>query len=371
MGLPFSPDEDSKIAQMRQAGESWDTIGRAVNRSSDSVRKHFPYIKAQSPNPAYEQAKSDIKESALERKVKRLEIELANAATGNRSFTVQPEYEYERTPQQRWECAEADSRERIAKATQQGKATITLPNEVFGVSYVSDQHIGPGTPCDMKRMREDAELIADTPGLYALCMGDGVDNHIKHRSAMLNSRSQPGEQYKLYEYYLSIFADSIIGLCSGNHDDWTKQFAGIDVVGEIAKQHRVFYAPDEVHLTVKAGNQEYKISGRHQYKMSSSLNQGHSPKQWLRFGDKEFDVGGMGHHHEAHIETYLFRGLIRWICRPGSYQITSQYSRQFGFNDSVPSCPTFVFWPNERRIVGFHDVREAVDYLKFQRAKHQ
>jgi len=369
-GEPYTPELDHLISEHRHSGKQFAEIGSIIGRSADSVRSRWKSIKDSPPTLA-PQTIEKFKESFQDQRIKALEIELANVTIGNtgRSFHVDPDYKETRDIKKFWELSERDSIDRITKATLMGKAKISLPNEVFAVAYVSDQHLGPGTPCDMKRMREDAELIANTPGLYAFCMGDGVDNHIKHRSAMLNSRSQPGEQYELYEYYLGIFADSILALISGNHDDWTKQFAGVDVVYRIAKNHRMFYAPDEARLRINVGNQEYKFAGRHQYKMASSFKQGHSVKQWLRLGEEEFDVGGVGHHHEAHIECHLYRGKRTWIVRPGSYQITSQYSRQFGFNDSVPSCPTIVCWPDKRHTVGFHDVRDAVEYLAWARAK--
>jgi predicted phosphodiesterase len=220
---------------------------------------------------------------------------------------------------------------------------------------------------DMRRMREDAELIAATDGAYAILGGDMVDNHIKHQSAKLAARSQPHDQWKLCEHYLSIFAEKIIVMIDGNHDKWTDQIAGIDMVNWIARNKRLYYAPDEARIDLTVGKTLYKLAVRHQYRFNSSLNLLHTVKRWWAHGEEPFDIGCIGHHHEAAIETFRFHGATCWGCRPGSYQISSAYSRQFGFNATVPRAPSFILFPDERRILGFPDIRDALKTLKAER----
>lgn len=256
-----------------------------------------------------------------------------------------------------WKREEERSSRSIRKAKEASTFRWTAPSGTLLLTFISDMHIGPGTPCDFKRMREDAELIRDTPGCYAVLAGDQVDNHIKHRSAVLASRSQPEDQYRLFEYYLRILGDKCLVVTSGNHDDWTNQIAGVDVLGRIVRERRVFYSPDEAWLEIKVGGQDYIVGVRHQYRFGSAFNQTHTVKQWLRLGPREFDIGCIGHHHEAAIEQHIYRDKFRWVCRPGSYQITSSYSRQFGFNHSIPTCPTFVLHGDEHGIDGFKSIR--------------
>jgi predicted MPP superfamily phosphohydrolase len=69
--------------------------------------------------------------------------------------------------------------------------SVTLGSKPVAISFISDQHIAPGSPVDMKRMREDAEIVASTRGMFAILGGDGVDNPIKHRHAIINATSTP------------------------------------------------------------------------------------------------------------------------------------------------------------------------------------
>jgi predicted phosphodiesterase len=265
-----------------------------------------------------------------------------------------------------WRAAEEDNARRIDHSNERHKFSLKLDGPLC-VAFISDQHISIDNTVDMRRMREDAELIAETDGAYVILGGDGIDNHVKHSSAILAARSQPHEQWRLYEHYLSIFAPKIIAMIDGNHDKWTDQIAGIDMVSWIAKQHRLHYAPDEARIDLTVGKVLYRLAVRHQYRFNSSLNLLHTVKRWWAHGELPFDIGCIGHHHEAAIESFRFHGLQLWGCRPGSYQITSGYSRQYGFNATVPRAPSFILFPDERRILGFPDIRDALKTLKAER----
>jgi hypothetical protein len=268
-----------------------------------------------------------------------------------------------------WAKAEEQNEVAVNKAITRSKFEVDLGNDPVGISFVSDQHISVSNSVCLRKMREDAELIAESPGLYACVGGDGVDNHVKHRSALLAAKSTPGEQWLLYEYYLGLFAHKIIAMISGNHDAWTKGFAGLDMVHWIAEKNRICYAPAEAHLDVTVGGYEYLVSFRHQYRMNSSFNETHAVKQWLRHGDTPFDVGCVCHHHTPALEEGLVMGEHRIFCRPGSYQITSAHSRQYGYNITTPTCPTVIFYPGERKLMGFYSVRDAAKWLRMELGK--
>src|SRR5690606_18261354 len=67
-------------------------------------------------------------------------------------------------------------------------------------------------------MLEDARLIQKTPGMYAVFGGDGVDNFIKHQSAMVAKTSNPEEEYAALYWFLSQMRGSLLAGVSGNHD---------------------------------------------------------------------------------------------------------------------------------------------------------
>lgn len=365
---PCTQADVAKAKALIAKGHTVSSAARELDKSESSLRRWLRNEKSgQDMNES--PGAQEMKQAGMAAQLRQVQEELerlknTKAAPAENRVPVTTAAELPTDVKSLWSRTEEECERRILYARERGKFAVEFGNDPIAVSFISDQHIAPGTPVDFRRMRQDAELIAETPNLYAILGGDGVDNHIKIRPAALAARSQPHEQWELFEYYLSIFAHKVIVLISGNHDAWTDQIAGIDMVSKIAASQKLCYAPAEAFVTATVGGIQYRIAVRHQYRYNSSFNQGHTVKQWWRMGEMDWDIGCICHHHEAHVEPFTAHGLQRWGCRPGSYQITSSYSRQFGFNSAVPTCPTFILFPAERRIQGFWDVRDAVGTLK-------
>jgi hypothetical protein len=245
----------------------------------------------------------------------------------------------------------------------------------IALTFKSDQHLTMHGPCDVEKAFRDAETVQQTPGMYALLGGDGVDNHIKHRSAMVGKGSRPSDEYRLYDGYLKTLGYKTLAMISGNHDDWTKDSAGVDMVGILAARNRIHFAPDVVVMTVRLvpepgapASIEYIVKMRHQYRFNSSLNVGHAVKRMWDMDGDDFDIGVVCHNHEAHSEYFNRHGQPRVALRPGSYHVESSFSRRIGFGQSYPTCPGVVLWPNERRMEAFHDIGGLAEKLGDVRA---
>jgi hypothetical protein len=276
----------------------------------------------------------------------------------------------EDSPAAAWDAAKRKTARSIQKHAQQHDAHATIPTDrPIAIAVISDQHIRESGPVELERMEADARLVATTDGMYAILGGDGVDNHIKHHSAMVHGGSSPSQEWMLYEHYLGMFDGKLLAMISGNHDDWTSDMAGPSWVKRLAEDKRLFFAHDEVRLTVDVGGHEYRLLVRHQFRMESAFNQGHAVQRLWEMGSWPFDIGVLCHKHVPYIGTFVKHNLERWAARPGSYQFTSGYARRYGFGTSAPTCPTFVLWPAQRRIVGFLDVREASEYLTLLRGR--
>lgn len=331
--LFVSPTRDTKSVPKRRG----DTHHAAESVSKDDVR--------------------DMEVAALKREVERL-----RADSPEPRAPIEPEVDDIDWSKQ-WEQVEARNAKIVERESRASTFHANFPgDEPIAVSFVSDQHISVGA-VDLKRMREDAEIIANTPGIYACLGGDSIDNHIRHRSAMIMANSTPDDQYNLFSHYLSILREKVLVLISGNHDLWATAMAGVDVIQRIAQEKKVAYAKNEARIDLNVGGQSYDIAFRHQFRMNSTFNQTHAVKQWFRLGEKPFDVGCVCHNHEPAMESARLHGQKRYLVRPGSYQITTQYGEQYGFSKTDPSSPTIVFYPRARRMIGFDDVRDAAHWL--------
>lgn len=268
-------------------------------------------------------------------------------------------------------AVEKTSRE-VARVQTRPYAEVQLiTKKPIGIAFVSDQHITTHGATNLKLMLEDAELIQQTPGLYCLLGGDGIENHIKHRSALVTSGSTPDEEWRIFNHYLSILGLKALGMISGNHCAWSVAFAGIDMVFEMAQKQKIHYAPDEMIVFLKlvpavdGPGMEYTVKMRHKARYESSFNLGHAVKRMWEHGDDDFDCGAICHMHPCggHVESFMKHGKLRWAVRPGSYQIASDYSRAGGFPRSNQTCPTVIFRPDRKEMMAFPDVRQAVEVL--------
>ncbi len=350
-------------------GKTLDAVASKAKRAREAAQP--PLAASSLPQAVPSDDLAAMQQSSEAAEIQRLKTALAEARGGKAPQRVPVETEVDNDDYDaaaEWQRQEQQSQKKILYVQKRRRFAASFDEPVIAVAFCSDQHIAPGTPVDFTRMRQDAELIQRTPGLYCILGGDGVDNHIAIRQAGLAARSQPSDQWKLFRYYVGIMAEKVICLISGNHEAWTDQMAGLDVLADIARSQRLCYSPDEARVSVKLGKQEYKLAVRHKYRFNSSDNMGHTVKKWFSMGPEPFDIGAVCHHHEPSVEAFIRHGQPRWACRPGSYQITSAYAAAGGFNDTMPTCPTFLLFRERREIQGFWDVRQAVRTLAAERA---
>jgi hypothetical protein len=337
-------------------GKTGTEAARTVGIRDDLGRRwRREWSQRPSQTPPDTNAVRDMELAALRQQVK-------NAAP---QLTV---HTYEEEPfhaKELWDRYEVSNARKIDKALNHSQFKIKMDSsEPIGIAFVSDQHVSGDNCIDLKQMRLDAEFIAQTPRIYAILGGDGIDNHIKHRAATIAARTQPDDQLQMFDYYLQILSEKIAVMISGNHDHWTNQLAGVDVIRWLADKNKIRYSPHSAYIEWTVGRVLYRICIAHQYRFNSAMNQTHSPKQMLNFGEHDFDIGVVCHHHEPAQETFYRRGLTRWVARPGAYQVHSDYSAQYGYPTTHPTCPTVVLFPDSRKIIGFTDVREAAHYMR-------
>ena len=276
---------DSAIA-MRKEGMPLADIGQRLGRSESSIGskiryeqkyKNEPRKGSESTSSNLEEASYSFENAALKHQLKEMAGKLEEIKG---TVTIEEEWADDFEGPSEWARAEKKGVNNIRKAQKRGKFNVSFDSGPIAISVISDQHIAPNTACDFVRMKEDAELIRDTPGFYAVFGGDGVDNHIKHRSAMIGSRTNPDEQWRLFDYYLQLFGDKILAVISGNHDAWTAQIGGVDYLSKLAEKNKICYAPAEARLNINVAGQEYKMVVRHQTgRFNSSLNQTHAVKR--------------------------------------------------------------------------------------------
>jgi predicted phosphodiesterase len=123
-------------------------------------------------------------------------------------------------------------------------------------------------------------------------------------------------------------------------------------------------------LFLSLGDQVYVCMLRHRYRYNSAMNPGHSVmKMYDEHGP--FDIGCIGHTHEAGAGWQIKQNKrVAWM-RPGSYKVFDGYAEAHGFPRSLPLSPTFIIFPDEKKIMLYDNIADAADALDFFRAKYK
>jgi hypothetical protein len=276
-------------------------------------------------------------------------------------FTDESKLEKRISDAELWEMKERLCQDAIEQEAQKKFHDIWFKKEEpYYICFVADQHIGAGHS-NLTKMREDQELLRDTPNAFQVWGGDSIDNHIKHTAAIINADSAPSKQMRLLNYLLSIAGDKILAVVGGNHEYWTPMFCGLDYIDNFFHNWGIKFNNHRLYLSIYLSGVEYKICIFHQYRYNSTLNLGHVVKRLWDMGEWDFDVGVVCHHHAEHLETFKRHGEVKWAIRPGAYQINSGYTTLRGYNDTEPTMPGIKIFPKEKRIIGFRDLREFTD----------
>ena len=266
----------------------------------------------------------------------------------------------------------------VQKAAAQRHARLRIASKgPVAISLLSDAHVSPhGT--DLAALLEYADFVAATPGLYALGMGDLLDNPIKHKGGNVG---QIADDLRFLDLLVARFRGKLLGTTSGNHDDWSKVLAGTDHLLALAKRHKIHYAPDELLWVVEIVNPDdadnvtatYRVHTRHQWRRGSALNPCHACWTWWQEEGVNWDgfpdVLAIGHNHVSAVESRQFESRDMWAIRPGTFQKDSSFARAKGYGRYRATTPTIVLPPTRAdRIVCFADPVDAVRFMHGDRS---
>ena len=266
----------------------------------------------------------------------------------------------------------------IAKAGGQRHVRLRIASATpVALSLSSDWHVSPhGT--DLRGLLSYADFIAATPGLYAIGVGDLMDNPIKHKGGNIGDVR---DELRMLDHLVGRFRGKMLGFTSGNHDDWSKTIAGTDHLLALSKRHKIHYAPDELLWTVEIVNPDdaeevtasYRIHTRHQWRRGSALNPCHACWTWWQEEGMNWetipDILAIGHNHVSAVESRQYAERDMWALRMGTWQIDSSFARAKGFGRYRSTAPTVVLPPTRaQRVVAFADAQDAMQYVRGSKA---
>lgn len=249
------------------------------------------------------------------------------------------------------------------------KQVIRFDRGPVGIVFVADNHIG-NEGVDYDRMFNEAEIIASTPNLYVMQVGDLIDNFIvgKLMKVRIHTTISIPEEWALAKWYLDLLGPRLLGVCGGNHDAWTSAMSGIDVLRSTVASIRpgLLYNPDELQVTVDVAGKQWPILVRHKWQYNSVLNPTHGiERAFERNQAKPFILGVGAHTHVSGlVRQFNAGGRTGTAVLCGSYKIYDNYAQQLGAPTPNGSTAVTIIFHPDHGLVGYDNLTLASEVLK-------
>jgi predicted phosphodiesterase len=245
--------------------------------------------------------------------------------------------------------------------------TLMLPNEPFALAFLSDLHIG-SAETDHMAIRNDAEIVANTDGMYAIFHGDGIDNWIVPKlTGKQRSQAVPFDiEVALLKAWLTTLGSKLIAVVAGNHDNWTYKMSGIDYLESITPPNAV-YNQHQGFIDVQWDNKTLRLCIRHSWKGYSMYNPTHAMERASKEVDADVYVGG--HTHIGTLfRSFTVRGRDRLAVITGTYKMQDGYGVELGLPAPAHRGCGAVVVDIDGSMVWFRELAPAQKYLKFLRS---
>lgn len=250
---------------------------------------------------------------------------------------------------------------------------IDLSSELDSIELhpIADLHIGESN-CNMGKIKNRIQRIAETPNAYVLLAGDLINNAVKTSiSDTYSETMSPMDQLQTVCTLLNPIADRVLCACPGNHCERTYRQDGIDIMRLISRElgFENRYRPDFAYLFISFGLKSRRAAeGR---KQSYTVYVNHGSGGGRKIGGKanrlndlsmicDADIFCIGHTHTPIVFKDSF---IRSVgCSSGIelvervYVNTSAaldyggYSARQSYQPVSTSAPVIVLSGTERKI---------------------
>lgn len=210
---------------------------------------------------------------------------------------------------------------------------LTLPAQPFGIMVFGDPHVD-NDGCDWETLMRHVQLVKNTEGVLAACVGDMHDNWIGRLAVQYaKSTVTASDGWRLSEWLFQSM--QWIAICGGNHDSWAKA-AGVDPMKLLtAKTGVQCYAPDEIRIELRWKNREDLDPIiwilRHDFKGRSWYHPTHGPHKEAML-DGQCHLLTAGHIHQwGSLTTEQRHGRVTHAVRVRGYKRADSYAMEKGF----------------------------------------
>jgi hypothetical protein len=241
----------------------------------------------------------------------------------------------------------------------------------FGDPHVDDD----GT--DLGTLLRHADLVRQTPGMYAGNVGDTTNNWVGRLARLYGQQSTTAKQaWMLAEHFIQRVGSKWLYMVGGNHDAWSG--AG-DPLRWITSQAGASYHETNVRLALRwQSGAEVRVNVRHDFAGSSQWNPAHGSMKAAIMGTRDHILVN-GHRHVSGIGAVKdpTTGIVSTCLQVASYKVFDRYAKERGFRDQhIAPCAVTIIDPDAALagrwasvIQPFWDPEAAAEYLAWLRQK--
>ena len=247
----------------------------------------------------------------------------------------------------------------------QTRACITInESKPFGIAFWGDWHVGV-RGADHRQLDEDADLIADTDGLYAAGMGDYKDNAsaLVHPQSTHDSVATSDLQDEVVIHVWKKEAGKTLFIIRGCHEDWDAKNANEDFVQRLCDATGAVNLWHGGIVTIQASQQEYKIAVRHKRKFESSINTTNAQRNFMN-DVEECDVYMLAHKHFYDLQQTKRRGHDIIYGRSGSYKRYDEFGQKLAGYEGIYGVPVIICFPDRKEMIPVRSLATAVTLLQ-------
>lgn len=207
------------------------------------------------------------------------------------------------------------------------------------IAFMGDLHVGHPN-ADHKRIEDEINAIADTPGVYAGLMGDVVDGIFFGGESQGENVLSLSEQRGFLNAIWSALKGKLLFAVSGEHDSKWAAKTGGDPYDQFTEKTGAPYVRGIAEVEVKSGDETYKVVAGHKKRGSSMYNNTHPNMRDARFGIQGADIYVSGHTHRKGINQETIRDFgdksheVTHVS-VGTYKSGDAYSEREGFNQQT------------------------------------
>lgn len=241
----------------------------------------------------------------------------------------------------------------------------------IGVCFMGDPHID-NNGCNWPLLRDHIKILAGTPGMYAVNIGDLTDNWIGRLIRLYADQEMSKKQaWKLAKYLMRDAGINWLCHILGNHDAWGD---GPYLINANAQPMVPVEDWQSRFQIVFSNGTRVRVHAAHDFPGSSIWNEMHGPKKAAMLLE-EADIFACGHKHQWAINAgeNAQRGFVYHLIRSRGYKFIDSYADQLGYyGQKYGASITAIIDPTQegvKRITCYADLEEAAHVLTWKRSR--